>query len=763
MGRILVGVAGAGIGSLFGNAYAGFNIGYAVGSLLFPKKNEIGKLGDFKASGSSYNHTIPYVSGNMRIAGNMIWVGKDANGNALRETVVSTSSKGGGSNKHYGYSASFAMLLCEGEIGSVCRIIAEDTKIYDASYDVPTQFDIQIYTGTEAQFPDSTMEMYEGVGNVPAYRGRAYVVFTDFPLEQWGNRIPNMEFEICGAAQTLGQILTHRLEKSGLNNTEYELSQADTPIYGLLQNERTDVNSFFQPILEAYQTDLVEVDGVIKAVKRNSNTVHTIDFDDLGANQPTRYTITRTQDVELPQILDLGYFDYEHSFNTANVEAIRQTKNYVANSVNVNLPIALTQYDARLIANRVLYSRWSQREAYEFSVPIKYLFLSPADLVYLTINGVQKRLRIESMSLQLFGAINIRAVQDEKDTTLQFYDNELGTVQSGEGAIDYVNYVDTTFDVYSGIEFKDAHATRAGFYVAATGVQGWKGATIYYSPNGGTDWVTAGIVTQRANFGHTWNTLNAYGSIVTVDSSQTLDVHVYETGMLSSTSQVLVDNGENAALVGNEIIGFRTASEYSTDNYHLNHFKRGRRGSPMTSKPSFSKFWHLSNAIKRIPVDDSLIGQTIQVRVVSFGQSLATVTGKNVTIATPNYPYPTQADLEWVLVNVLVNTNYTVDNFPKKTFCIVCNGNNTITLPSATTWKRPIFIRAKSGSITVNRSGSALIEGATSFVMGNSVNSYQPVITQGYGGINAENTRRREVTLLSDGTNWFYVSETFAG
>jgi hypothetical protein len=40
------------------------------------------------------------------------------------------------------------------------------------------------------------IEALEGAGNVPAYRGVAYVVFDDLPLADYGNALPNIEFEV---------------------------------------------------------------------------------------------------------------------------------------------------------------------------------------------------------------------------------------------------------------------------------------------------------------------------------------------------------------------------------------------------------------------------------------------------------------------------------------------------------------------------------------------------------------------------------------
>jgi hypothetical protein len=53
-----------------------------------------------------------------------------------------------------------------------------------------------VYVGSNTQLPDPTIETVLGVGNVPAYRGLAYAVFRDLELAEFGNRIPNLTFEV---------------------------------------------------------------------------------------------------------------------------------------------------------------------------------------------------------------------------------------------------------------------------------------------------------------------------------------------------------------------------------------------------------------------------------------------------------------------------------------------------------------------------------------------------------------------------------------
>jgi len=65
------------------------------------------------------------------------------------------------------------------------------------------QFNIRIYRGTEDQAVDPLIAAKETWG-APAFRGTAYVVFERFPIADYGNRIPQLSFEVVRTVQGLG-------------------------------------------------------------------------------------------------------------------------------------------------------------------------------------------------------------------------------------------------------------------------------------------------------------------------------------------------------------------------------------------------------------------------------------------------------------------------------------------------------------------------------------------------------------------------------
>ena len=85
---------------------------------------------------------------------------------------------------------SFAVALCEGPITGIGRIWA-DGKPMDLS-GVTWRW----YPGDEAQTADPFIAARMGAANTPAYRGTAYVVFEELALSTYGNRLPQLSFEV---------------------------------------------------------------------------------------------------------------------------------------------------------------------------------------------------------------------------------------------------------------------------------------------------------------------------------------------------------------------------------------------------------------------------------------------------------------------------------------------------------------------------------------------------------------------------------------
>lgn len=190
-------------------------------ALQMTKKIEGPRQDSLGVSVGDYGTPLAEVWGKRRIEGApIIWA------EPIREHKRRAKTKGGKYNE-YTYTGTWAIALANHEIDGLTRLWLDKHLVLDLTGAGPiTPFPvgssamgkkgtssfrsikltdhIAIYLGTETQLPDeriaATEEAKHGAGAASAYRGRAYLVFKDFPLEKFGNRIPIAEPEVVRSA-----------------------------------------------------------------------------------------------------------------------------------------------------------------------------------------------------------------------------------------------------------------------------------------------------------------------------------------------------------------------------------------------------------------------------------------------------------------------------------------------------------------------------------------------------------------------------------
>lgn len=168
------------------------SLGLNIGSIIKMMKSDHDdmnvELKDVTLQTSTYNKVIPEVFGQVRLAGNLMWCSE------IKKTSVKHSqkiTKNGTQSAYVEYlvRGSFAIAVCKGVIDEIKNIYADGEPLNLSVYN------IKIYNGDDAQTEDPTMQSYLGT-DIPAFRGLCYVVFTEFPMEEFGGRIPNLTFDV---------------------------------------------------------------------------------------------------------------------------------------------------------------------------------------------------------------------------------------------------------------------------------------------------------------------------------------------------------------------------------------------------------------------------------------------------------------------------------------------------------------------------------------------------------------------------------------
>ncbi|MGH6763098.1 MAG: baseplate multidomain protein megatron [Phyllobacterium sp.] len=205
MAVLVLQAAGAALGGLFGafgstiGMAAGALGGYLVDRALISSTQHIegARLSSMNPMSAEEGAPLPRIYGVARVSGTLIWATRF-------QEVKSTSrqgAKGGPKVSEYSYFANAAIAVADGEIAGIRRIWADGKELDQ------TQADIRIYRGAEDQQPDPLIEVKQGAGNAPAYRGTAYVVLDRLPIDSYGNRLPQFQFEVLRPVSSVASTL----------------------------------------------------------------------------------------------------------------------------------------------------------------------------------------------------------------------------------------------------------------------------------------------------------------------------------------------------------------------------------------------------------------------------------------------------------------------------------------------------------------------------------------------------------------------------
>ncbi len=218
LGQVVGVVAGIIVGYVTDNPQAGiatYTVIAGVATALATKGKAVNgpQLSDLSIQLSAEGTPIPWIFGRMRVAGNVVWG---------TQKIPHSHSSGGGKGSSTpvqnttSYTQSVAIKFCRGEMAGYGRawfdkkLMIDFSHTADAATIIASDFlakSVRFYPGTDTQMPDSLIVSYEGAGNVSARRGDCYLVFEELQIDQFGERIPQIEVELLGnASQTVTRL-----------------------------------------------------------------------------------------------------------------------------------------------------------------------------------------------------------------------------------------------------------------------------------------------------------------------------------------------------------------------------------------------------------------------------------------------------------------------------------------------------------------------------------------------------------------------------
>jgi Putative phage tail protein len=554
LGRALGGNVGQVVGAI---------IGQRIDQKLFgPKGRQGPRLGELAVQSSTYGAPIPKLYGANRVAGSVIW------STDLRENKKKVSNgKGQPKTTVYSYSASFAVALSARPVGRIGRIWADGKLLRGAAGDFKTQTGFRLYSGSEDQAVDPLIASAEGIANTPAYRGLAYAVFENMQLGDYGNRIPSLSFEVFAEEGTVsaGAILADIAGSNVAATVPTALS--GFAAYG------DSVRGVAETLLAAIDFSAVD-DGHRLSLASDRALAPAVTTLDLGSSSKgerlAKLAIERASASTVPEVLTIAHYEPSRDYQQGLQRARRDGG--ARREARIDLPIVLTAEKAKALAEARLTKIWAERVQARIRVPWRRLDLTPGQRVIVAGNDAEWRIAGVTLEKMVVEAELVRLSQGSAT---------LGPADPGRSLIQTdLIHGPTTFHLIDLPPIDDGLAAAPKLVVAAAGTSpGWRSAGLLVSTDGGMSWIEAGSTALPATIGSALTTL-AQGSALLTDRARTVDVAMLHYGMtLSDADDAGIRAGRNLAILGDELLQFRSAAPLGAGQYRLSGLERGRRGT----------------------------------------------------------------------------------------------------------------------------------------------------------------------------------------
>lgn len=385
----------------------------------------------------------------------------------------------------------------------------------------------------------------------------------------------------------LSSIVTELSVDVGLTEDEIDVTELTDEVTGYTLNNRESSRSSIERLMRAYFFDAVESGGKMKFPKRGGASIATIATEDLAARAygtkfPGLVEMTRDQDLELPDRIDITYFSEARNYEESTQIAQRIIGNSF-NQTSIDFPLVLTDDQAAQIAEVLLYDSWIERSNISFHVSNEYLYLEPGDIVTLPLNDETIVARITRTDHTRPGILKCRAVQE---------DVRIYTTQVAGGSDEVSTFEKSLIKDFSGLEFymdipiinngDDDH----GFYYAtapslAEDEVDWPGMELWVKSESSEEYGFAASTTAFI-FNGTADTVLPSATPGFWDNGSNLTVTI-NNGTFSTDTEDNVQAGANLLLVGSELVGFVTATDlggaWPNQQYTLSKFLRGLFGT----------------------------------------------------------------------------------------------------------------------------------------------------------------------------------------
>lgn len=552
-------------------------------------EREVGKQSDLQLQGANMGSPIVHGYGKARVTGNIIWGTKFTEHIRTTTEAATTRSRGGKGGHHrssstttittttYSYTVSFAVAICAGPITDITRIWADGVEIKTRDSSV---MDYTLYKGDESQMPDPFIEGIEGGGNVPAYRGLAYIVIKNLDIAAFGNRIPALSFEVQFPENHVSNIIRKISQAAGIPGEQVSVEgMNDWTVYGFTVAGNKTFRSQIEALQSGFPFEGFEYDGKIVFHPSGAGDAVAIEAEDLGAaesenNTDNTLTTIRTPEIDLPKTIKLSYISKDRDYQNGTASYTKATSKGV-NETSIDTTLILSDGEAAAITERRMKELWANRTTFKFKLPNKYATVQAGTVVTLPYNGRRVNATVTDVSYGIPGISEVTAQLIHKQTytsVTRKIDDAGADIQAPAPTGIRIEILDIPMIPSIG---------RSDVVLLSAAAKVYYGANIFRSDDDGVSFTLIKANMPLGVIGDTMGTLGE-GTPYTWDEKNSVDVKIFSGtfgGSLESRQEMAVLNGANLCVIGEEMVQFKNAILIAEDTYRLSGLLRGRFGT----------------------------------------------------------------------------------------------------------------------------------------------------------------------------------------
>ena len=460
----------------------------------------------------------------------------------------------------------------------------------------------------------------------------------------------------------LADVVSLICTKAGLEAEDYDVSRlAGQTLTGWNVTGAVTAKDALAPLSQIYLFDPVELDDQIAFVPRGAEPQASVSQDKLvrqggggpgtGAAEP--YVRTRAQEIDLPALVSVTYYDQLRDYQTNTQQAQRNADDdpqadghgrriatpkrllnrsvFSKNELQVSVPAVLDGSVAKQKAEQLLYSYWANRTTYDVQLPPEYLYLAPTDLLTLTLGtGQAIRLRLTTANIGVNYALESKLAQEAPGMYASTAVGARPAVQAQAiGAVGPSELM--LLDLPLLRDADDVGPASLVIYWAASAYAegSWPGVALQQSVSGSqTAYAAIGTDSNSATWGFLETALPDPRSTCRTDLAATVNATVqHGEADFASISQHLFLGGYNALAVFKtdgevEVIQFRDCQQLAPGRFALSTLLRGRRGTDTMARGHVAgeRFVMLrSETLQNFLLDTARRNVPASYRAVTFG------------------------------------------------------------------------------------------------------------------------------------------------